>query len=96
MTFIYISKMFWRAERTLAVAGNKLRILYELPLCRPETQIFGEIMRHQKNKEVLVRGQPEHPSKEYPELRIFLKESFVILEVSHQEFSASGSFQLLT
>lgn len=80
--------MFWRAERTLAVAGNKLRILYELPLCRPETQIFREIMSNQKNREVLVRGHPAHLSKEYPQLRIFLKESFVILEVSHQESSA--------
>jgi hypothetical protein len=35
--------MFWRAERTLTVAGNPLKILYSLPLHRPEMQLFKKI-----------------------------------------------------
>jgi hypothetical protein len=71
--------MFWRAERTLSVAGNPLKILYSLPLLRPEMQLFKKIL-----------NQPPPMIIHYPQIELRLSprasELLLILHTERNEY----------
>jgi len=71
--------MFWRAERTLSVAGNPLKILYSLPLHRPEMQLFKKTL-----------NQPPPMIIHYPQIELRLSprtsELLLILHTERNEY----------